>query len=477
MHQPRKWWIGLPVLAGLVFVAAQSLTPQIEADLRARTAAALGRDPATLAVSGRDIVASGLSAPAQEAARGALRATPGLRRLAFADGPAPTAPSAPVAAAPPPPREPYVFSATLRESMLALDGRLPDEALRKKAIEAAAAAGNVAVSDSVRIESGAPAGDFAAALGVAIDALKALSQGRVVLGEGRLTIDGKGRANVRADALAADIRARLPKGYDLATIEIAPGPVSPYVFDAARKDGVVTLTGFAPDAATRARLVDAARRRFFDARIDDRLDIAEGAPQKFADAAETALAALSRFADGRLSIADDRIVLDGAARHEGARADVAAALAEKLPTGFKVEPRVTVAPAPGRLDAEGCRAALAELSKTPLQFDAADAVRDDSAALLDALTSTVLRCPGVAIEVAGHLDDQGIAEITRDRSKRRAQHVVDALVKAGADSFHVWAMGYGAERPLAPNDSDENRARNRRVEFNVKQAQAKEGPQ
>jgi OOP family OmpA-OmpF porin len=80
----------------------------------------------------------------------------------------------------------------------------------------------------------------------------------------------------------------------------------------------------------------------------------------------------------------------------------------------------------------------------------------------------VLRCQTVPIEVAGFLDDDGSAELLRDRSKRRAALVVDKFVKAGADSFRVWATGYGGERPIAPNDSEENRARNRRIEFIVK---------
>jgi len=475
MHQPRKWWIGLPVLAGLVFLAAQSLNPQIEADLRARTAAALGRDPSTISVSGRDVVVSGLSTAGTEAARAALRDAPGLRRLAFADSGAP-APPRPAAAAAPPPKEPYVFTATLRESLLALDGRLPDDVLRKRAFDAAAlAAGGVAVSDGLKVDAGAPAGSFAPALDVALDALKSLSQGRVSLSDGRLVIAGKGRANVRGEKLAADIRARLPQGVELGPIEIAPGPASPYVFEAARKDGVVTLSGFVPNAATRARLVDGARRRFAGGLVDDRLEIAEGAPEKFSDAAEAALAAFARLRDGRVTLADNQITLDGTASFDGARAAIAAALADRLPAAFKADPKLTAAPAQPPLDAEGCRAALAELSRTPVAFDALDAIAEDSAALVDALTATILRCPGVAIEVAGHVDDQGVPELNRDRSKQRAQRLVDAFVKAGADSFHVWAMGYGAERPLAANDSDENRARNRRIEFNVKQPQAKEG--
>lgn len=475
MHQPRKWWIGLPILAGIVFFATQSLTPRIEADLRARTALALGRDAGDISVVGRDVTIAGLAPAARDAARGALREAPGLRRLAFAETGAP-APAAPAASPAPTTREPYVFSASLRENMLALGGRVPDEALRKRAVEAAvAAARGGAVSDNLKIEGGAPGGDYAAAVSVAVDALKSLSLGRVVLSDGRLAIEGTGRANVRADGLGADIKARLPSGFELASVEVAPGPVSPYVFEAVRKDSAVILSGFVPDAATRARLVDGARRRFFDASVDDRLEIAEGAPEKFATATEAALTSLSRLGAGRLSISDERLTLEGVARYDGARTAIETALSDKLPMSVKSELRLTGAPPQPQLDAQGCRAALADLSKTPIVFDALDAVGEDSAAMLDALTATILRCKGVAVEVAGYVDDQGVAELNRDRSKRRAQSVVDRFVKAGADSFYVWAMGYGAERPVAPNDSDENRARNRRMEFNVKQAQ-KEGP-
>lgn len=476
MHQPRKWWIGFPVLTALVYFVVQSLTPRIESDLRARTASALGHDPAKVSVVGRDVTITGLAPVKRDAAQRMLREASGLRRIAFSDADAPTST---VAAAPPEPvaRVPYVFTASRRENMLALEGRLPNEALRKLALEAAiVVAGGGAVSDNVKIEDGAPAGDHAAAVSVALDALKSLSPGRVVLTDGRLAIEGKGRINVRGDRLAAGIKARLPDGFELASVEVSPGPVSPYVFEAALDRGALRLSGYVPDEATRTRLVDGARRRFFGVSIDDHLDVAEGAPGKFALATEVALAALSRLGDGKLSISDDRLLLEGTARHAGARAEIEAMLPDRLPSSVKSGLRLVTAPEQPQLDAAACRAALAELSKTQLVFDAADVVAEVSAGLVDALTATILRCKGIAVDVAGYIDEQGVPELNRDRSKHRAQSLVDHFVKAGADSFYIQAMGYGAERPVAPNDSDENRARNRRVEFNVKQAH-KEGVQ
>lgn len=472
MHQPRKWWIGLPVLGILVYFAIDGLTPEIEADLKFRLAERLSIDPAKITVAGRDVAISG--APPEALA--ALRGEPGLRKAAVAGGPQspaaappPRTPGTPPPA-PPPPRDPYVFSASRGDALIALDGKLPSEELRRKALELAARAGaGLAVSDGAKIDAAAPAGDYSKALGVALDALAALSQGKVTLADNRLSVEGRGGVNVTAEGLRRDIGKFLPQGFELAGVQVTPGPASPFVFEAARDGAKVTLAGYAPDEATRKRLVDGARRRFFDAAVDDRLIVAGGAPQNFADAAEAGLAALARLADGKLAMSDANLTLAGAARYDGARAAIESALAERLPRSFKSDARLTARTIGSTLDAAGCRAALSELAKTPILFDAGDAaISDDSNPLLDALTATILRCQGAPIEVAGHIDRQGVAELDRERSKRRAALVVERFVKAGADSFRVWAAGYGAEKPVAPDDSEENRARNRRIEFNVK---------
>ncbi|PPD46178.1 MAG: flagellar motor protein MotB [Methylocystis sp.] len=466
MHQPRKWWIGLPVLAVLVFAAAQSLTPQLEADLKARVAARLAIDPAKVAVSGRDVEVSG--APAEALA--ALRDEPGVRKFSATLQPNSATSVSPARQAEAPPRAPYVLTMTRGESLIALEGKTPNDELRQKAISLASLAGKgLAVSDAMKIDAAAPSGDYAKALAAALDALGALAQGKVTLADNRLSVEGRGGANVSADGLARDMAKALPPGFEIARIDVAQGPVSPYVFEAAREGGKATLTGYAPDEATHRRVVEAARRRFFDAAVEDRLSVAAGAPQNFIEAVEAALTALARLDEGKVALSDATLSLSGAARYEGAKAEIENALAERLPTSVKSDARLTARTVGSPLDVNACRAALAELAKTPIIFESDDAtISESSAPLVDALAATVLRCQPVPVEVAGHIDSQGIEELDRDRSKRRAQAVVDKFVKAGADSFRVWAIGYGATHPLAPNDSDENRARNRRIEFNLK---------
>lgn len=476
MHQPRKWWIGLPILAALTYFATTTLTPQIEADLAARLAARLSAatdaaEKPQIGVSGRDVTVSGLGGHARKAQTlAALGLEPGLRRLVDATAAALDKTPDLRSFVAPPPAEPYVFTAAIGEGVVALSGRLPTQETRRQVVAQAAAIGaGLAVSDATQLSDAAPKGDYAAALGFALRALGRLSQGKVTLADASLSIEGQGRENVRAETIETEAKTRLPQGFALVRADVAAGPVSPYVFTATREGGAAILTGYAPDEGARKRIVEAARRRFFDATLTDRLAVAKGAPPHFLDAVEASLTALARLAEGGLSISGANVSLSGAARYEAARAGIERALADSLPRGFASDARLVTRTVGSALEAAPCRAALAELSTTPIRFEADDAtIADESAPVLDALATTVLRCQGVVIEVGAHTDNLGIEELNRDRSRRRARAVVERLVAAGADPVAVTPVGYGGERPLAPNDSEENRARNRRIEFVVK---------
>ncbi|WP_232365842.1 OmpA family protein [Methylocystis silviterrae] len=371
-----------------------------------------------------------------------------------------------------PPRvSPYVFSAAARDGVISLSGHLPSDDLRKQVVAMAASVGaGAAVSDATELGAGAPAGDFAGALAFAVSELGKLSQGKVAVSDGKIIIEGQGRQNILGETIRADAKARLPSGFEIARLDVTAGPITPYVFSAQRAGGDVTLTGYAPDESVRNRLVETARRNFFDAKVVDRLVIAKGAPQNFAEAMDHALAALARLDEGKLAISDSNISLAGVARHQNARAEIAASFADALPQSFRGEAQLSTRIVGSPLVASQCAAALADLlAKSPIVFVSDDsAIAAESAPLVDAIAATALRCPGATLEIAAHTDNVGIAEVNLGRSKRRAQALVERLAKAGVDPFRTIAVGYGGERPIASNDSDENRARNRRVEIVVK---------
>ena len=71
----------------------------------------------------------------------------------------------------------------------------------------------------------------------------------------------------------------------------------------------------------------------------------------------------------------------------------------------------------------------------------------------------------LAIVIEGHSDDVGGAAYNKKLSLKRAQSVTDYLKTNYSDLKHVWTIGHGEEKPKVANDSDANRAKNRRVEL------------
>ncbi len=72
------------------------------------------------------------------------------------------------------------------------------------------------------------------------------------------------------------------------------------------------------------------------------------------------------------------------------------------------------------------------------------------------------------VEIAGHTDNVGPSTYNKSLSRKRAQAVVDFLIKEGIDPAKVSAKGYGEEKPLASNDDEkEGRELNRRVELRI----------
>jgi outer membrane protein OmpA-like peptidoglycan-associated protein len=122
------------------------------------------------------------------------------------------------------------------------------------------------------------------------------------------------------------------------------------------------------------------------------------------------------------------------------------------------------------MKAKACEDQLQGLVRTgQIAFELASAELDPaSLPTLDRLAQAAKTCPGMQIEVAGHASSEGSAIMNQQLSLKRARSVVTYLVEAGVDAAQLQPVGYGASRPVAPNDGNENMAKNRRIEFTVR---------
>jgi OOP family OmpA-OmpF porin len=97
-------------------------------------------------------------------------------------------------------------------------------------------------------------------------------------------------------------------------------------------------------------------------------------------------------------------------------------------------------------------------------FDSDD-IKPEAYPLLNEVLTILKKNPQLSVEIQGHTDNVGSAEYNQTLSEERAQAVMDYLVKNGIDPQRVSSTGYGLTRPVASNDTDEGRAKNRRVEL------------
>lgn len=130
-----------------------------------------------------------------------------------------------------------------------------------------------------------------------------------------------------------------------------------------------------------------------------------------------------------------------------------------------------------QVDDRGCTLSAREielldtgtLSLQDIHFETEKAViLPESYPALDEVGEILTKWDELRIEIGGHTDSWGDESYNQDLSQRRAQAVLDYLAgKFAIDPGQYRARGYGESQPVAGNDTEDGRARNRRVEFKV----------
>ncbi len=110
-----------------------------------------------------------------------------------------------------------------------------------------------------------------------------------------------------------------------------------------------------------------------------------------------------------------------------------------------------------------------EMVRLLVFFDFDKAVlKPESRADLNQAVKWLKNNPGIQVEVAGHTDNVGSPDYNKKLSQQRANAVRQYLVDHGIAPSRIIARGYGMDEPIATNETEEGRAKNRRVEFRVK---------
>ncbi|MBB1282843.1 OmpA family protein [Flavisolibacter sp. BT320] len=106
------------------------------------------------------------------------------------------------------------------------------------------------------------------------------------------------------------------------------------------------------------------------------------------------------------------------------------------------------------------------LNNVFFDFDKWD-LRPESYIELDRVVKLLTENPAIEIEMSAHTDSRGSDEYNFKLSDNRARSVMEYILSKGIAPGRIRSQGYGETKPVVPNDTDENRQLNRRVEFTI----------
>lgn len=296
--------------------------------------------------------------------------------------------------------------------------------------------------DNMRISPGSSK-KWTKVVRLGLEQLAKLRSGVVRLDGLVLTVNGIAPDTAVSTQVKARIKRGMPPGYTgQAFIEVKSDAMIWSEQEAKRKS----------DAAA----AEAARKK---AEEERRAASLREVQRRAADAAAKARAAAEakqrREAAARRKAAQD-------ARNRAEREAERRASEQKRQEAAKAE-------AKARAAAAACKKELNETaSRGIIQFESgSDQLTAGSTETLDRLIAAYRSCPGLQFEIAGHTDSIGGVEENLRLSQRRAEAVLEYFVSKGLPREKFVARGYGEAQPRASNASAVDRARNRRIEFDV----------
>ncbi len=223
------------------------------------------------------------------------------------------------------------------------------------------------------------------------------------------------------------------------------------------------LAGQQRDQLARERdqiLLDAARRDAELARLEaEKLRLQSLARAEEAERARSSAEAARAMTEASMAEAEQARRLADAQAREAALARREAELAGAAADSLRSQLQATVE----RSDARGQVMTLSGSAFAPGRATLLPDARDN----LGNIVGFIARYPGRRVRIEGHTDSRGGDNLNQALSQQRAEAVRDALVAAGVDADRLEAVGFGKDRPVASNDSEDGRARNRRVDIVV----------
>lgn len=246
--------------------------------------------------------------------------------------------------------KPYVWSARGAGNQLVLAGHVPSDSQREQLLGAARRLfPRLTVVDRMTLASGEPR-DWTRATSTALAEIVALETPVAEITDATVTIAGVAPDEGYLGGIRQALRRDMPSTFrlvDQLKFKLpAIKPVSPFTTSLELQPQSVIATGYVPNEAGKKALLDAIAARLPNRRVEDRLQIADGAPEGWVQCAQAGVLGLGRLGNGRLQLVDRALTVQGATDQEALNAELPGAVRTAAGTACTPDVRIAFTAAP-----------------------------------------------------------------------------------------------------------------------------------
>lgn len=237
----------------------------------------------------------------------------------------------------------YVWSATRIGSVIRLRGSVPSEEDRRTVLGMVKAHfPDLEVEDRLKVAIGAPPKEqWLGAVSFGLKQLAYLKRGSARLLNVGLKVEGEARSAADYAEAKKELAGPLPTGLAILDDDIKPPMADPFVFVAELSANTLTLSGSVPSEDARKQVRELSRQLFERPGLDDRLELASGAPKNWDEAVAAALRALCRLDSGKVSLSGLALTIEGVAPDKGTAVAVSYQLRRDLPRMFSTSESIS----------------------------------------------------------------------------------------------------------------------------------------
>ncbi|WP_322083520.1 OmpA family protein [Burkholderia sp. BCC1972] len=229
--------------------------------------------------------------------------------------------------------------------------------------------------------------------------------------------------------------------------------------------GQVVAGGKVPDEATKAAVLQKLRDTYGATNVVDQIEVGDVAtpPNWSANVQKLLGAQLKQISKGQLKINGTQIEMKGEVHNEAQRQQLASDMANTLNPTYTIKNGLRVsASEQGVLDQT--------LANRTIEFETGSATLTPQGRLiLDQMAAALAKMQNRTVDIIGHTDNSGNRTSNIALSQARADAVKGYLITKSIPPQQMTTTGVGPDQPIAPNDTADGRARNRRIEFRVGQ--------